>query len=460
MLCNRLFCLTGLAFLAMSSSGFELYSTDVLTVDLYGDVQVRSQHTVPSLSNNLEQFNSNHAYGTEFVGSSFTMTPSGSDVGAGLRQNQLFNTSKYGSGKTNKILGDDSNIGLKIKHQLDEEVYVRGRFELGWEDMASPTVDNGGDSKLQMHYGFVAIGSEKMGEVKLGKMGSVRDAMGKKHDFSHALAGASMPSCKGWQATDVANNALGYEWNGRGVTVMMQGQGDSGKYDTMTIGSMNLLEHPSINHGYGAGVNWDTDIGLSISATYTHVSVQQAKEDQLLYAADRAAPTVDANFNIVKDKALSSDSMSLAAAYTIADFTIAVSVLGNRFMGRKAIRYFNAGSITEYKDLGIKQMGIGLGLRYFFSAINTRVYGIYDQLETKYDTEHALEGAYAPYAISNKDHKEKLVMYTLGVDYEFVNQLRLYMEYAQSKTSNVFGTNQSGMTAKNQVLTIGMRFLF
>ncbi|PJE80125.1 hypothetical protein CI610_00891 [invertebrate metagenome] len=420
----------------------QVFKSDTTTIDVYGDLRPRFRYDDPTASDGLKK-----------------VIPFGQDVtteedGDQARQRII---PAYSTTKIKKITAEGSAFGFKVQQQLTDDVYARGQIEFKW-DMTDANAQ-AGDGDLRTNYGYVAAGTAELGELKLGRMQSAQDAMAGKHDFSYELGGASKLG-NAWQGTDYVDNAVGYQWSDQGITVMLQAQAETEDYKDIDIGNRRIMDKAKIKNGYGAGINWDSNFGLSLSGSYTRIKIDQNAQEFI-----RKSDGSNVEITRLPDSSPTIDSASVSASYTIEGLTVAASYSAYNYKwDKEGVKDTYDDNNFESPDgaptptpLGkpkIEQQGWGVGVRYAFEEYNVGVYGIYDELKTKYkmkiqqlpdDTELGQE--------------ENLKVMTFGLDYGFTDQFMVFAEYAHSKTDNYAGLS-SDATAKNKQFTIGTRFYF
>ncbi|PJE80124.1 Outer membrane porin protein OmpD [invertebrate metagenome] len=324
-----------------------------------------------------------------------------------------------GASDVHEITAEGSKLGFNVRHELNDQWYTRANMEWGYDGTRD---DGDNEDKLETNYAYVAIGSAALGEISMGRLDSVQDTIGDKHDFSYEVdnGGASNVG-DDWMGTDTADNAVGYQWTRDGLTVMLQAQGHSKTYEGMQIGQNTaLVTKADIRYGAAGGVNWQSENGFSVSGTLTTVELNNI-EGGIATA----------------DQKLTVNSGLVSADYTVGDLTLAATYTMVRYEADKKIA-----NETPEAD----QDGYGLGARYAMGKAS--VYGGYDYLTTDYKTDGV--------------EKEKQTVYLLGVDYSFTDMLTLFAEYSNSQTDNWAGLADTvaDHDGKTQAFAVGTRFYF
>ena len=190
-----------------SATAAEVYKSDNLTVDAYGNLRARYETT------------DNATMGAD---STFT--------------------------------GEGTELGLGVTYFLGNNMYVNG--DILTEMNIIPEDGDGSNDDSFLKFGSVAIGGD-FGEFRMGRMSAVQDSMAGQYDISWEYGGSA--NIKGDEfATDRLTNGIQYKIDIEGLALMAQ-------YHTGTEDNDSI----EIDQAYAVGAAWESNFGLGLSATYT-----------------------------------------------------------------------------------------------------------------------------------------------------------------------------------------------
>ena len=240
-----------------SAMAAEVYKSDELTVDIYGNLRARYETT------------DNGVMGAD---STFT--------------------------------GEGSEIGLGVTYFLDNDMYVNA------DVMAELNIipeDGDSDEDSSLEYGSVAIGGD-FGEFRVGRMAAVQDSMAGLYDITWEYGGTANITGDEF-ATDRLTNGIQYKTEIKGLALMAQYHtGDEGIDATGASNPDN--GELGIDQAYAFGVAWQSDFGLGLSGTYTYS--ERTEKDAVYGGDDDTSWTLNATYQI--------RDLSLAAMYSDYDF--------------------------------------------------------------------------------------------------------------------------------------------
>lgn len=162
-------------------------------------------------------------------------------------------------GADSTFTGEGTELGLGVTYFLDNNMYVNG--DVLTEMNIIPEDGDGNDDDSFLKFGSVAIGGD-FGEFRVGRMSAVQDSLAGQYDITWEYGGTANIK-NDWSATDRLTNGIQYKMDVNGLTVMAQYHTGQEFDDEPTIGEVE------IDQAYAAGVAWESDFGLGLSGTYT-----------------------------------------------------------------------------------------------------------------------------------------------------------------------------------------------
>jgi len=184
-------------------------------------------------------------------------------------------------GADSTFTGEGTELGLGVTYFLDNNMYVNG--DVLTEMNIIPEDGDGSDDDSFLKFGSVAFGGE-FGEFRMGRMSAVQDSLAGQYDITWEYGGSANIK-NDWSATDRLTNGIQYKIDVNGLTVMAQ-------YHTGTEGNDDV----EIDQAYAAGVAWESDFGLGLSGTYTYS--ERTKQDVTYGGDDDTSWTLNATYNI------------------------------------------------------------------------------------------------------------------------------------------------------------------
>ncbi|MGF1714171.1 porin [Photobacterium chitinilyticum] len=280
-------------------------------------------------------------------------------------------------GADSTFTGEGTELGLGLTYFLDNNMYVNG--DVLYEMNLIPEDGDGNDDDNFLKFGSVAVGGN-FGEVRIGRMSAIQDSIAGQYDITWEYGGTANIK-NDWSATDRLTNGIQYKIDVNGLTVMAQYHTGQEFDDEPAIGDVE------IDQAYAAGVAWESDFGLGLSATYTYS--ERTERDVTYGGDDDTSWTLNATYQV--------QGLSLAAMY------------------------------SDYDFAGDEQTGIGAMARYDL-PVGIGLYGVYDYVD--FDTQD-----------------DKLNQYTIGADYWLNDSVVSYAEYAdQSFDDETAGSDDSAFT--------------
>ncbi|PSU32523.1 porin [Photobacterium lutimaris] len=156
-------------------------------------------------------------------------------------------------GADSTFTGEGTELGLSINYFMDNGMYING--DVLKEFNIIPEDGDGFDDEDFLKFGSVAIGGD-FGEFRMGRMSAVQDTLAGQYDISWEYGGtANIKSDSA--ATDRLTNGIQYKIDINDFTVMAQ-------YHTGTESSS-----VDIDQAFALGAAWTSNFGLGLSGTYT-----------------------------------------------------------------------------------------------------------------------------------------------------------------------------------------------
>lgn len=157
-------------------------------------------------------------------------------------------------GADSTFTGEGTELGLSINYFLDNNMYINGDV-LKEFNIIPENGDGFDDSEDFLKFGSVAIGGD-FGEFRMGRMSAVQDTLAGQYDITWEYGGtANIKSDEA--ATDRLTNGIQYKIDISDFTVMAQ-------YHTGT--ESNDVD---IDQAFALGAAWNSNFGLGLSGTYT-----------------------------------------------------------------------------------------------------------------------------------------------------------------------------------------------
>ncbi|KHT61706.1 porin [Photobacterium gaetbulicola] len=156
-------------------------------------------------------------------------------------------------GADSTFTGEGTELGLSVNYFMDNNMYING--DVLKEFNIIPEDGDGSDDDDFLKFGSVAIGGN-FGEFRMGRMSAVQDTLAGQYDITWEYGGtANIKSDEA--ATDRLTNGIQYKIDINDFTVMAQ-------YHTGTE-SNNV----DIDQAFALGAAWTSNFGLGLSGTYT-----------------------------------------------------------------------------------------------------------------------------------------------------------------------------------------------
>ncbi|MCW8327589.1 porin [Photobacterium sp. SDRW27] len=210
-------------------------------------------------------------------------------------------------GADSTFTGEGTELGLGITYFLDNNVYING--DVLTELNIIPEDGDGNDDDSFLKFGSVAIGGD-FGEFRMGRMSAVQDSIAGQYDITWEYGGTANIK-NDWSATDRLTNGIQYKYDMAAYGLTMMAQYHTGDEGIDQTGASNPDNGElGIDQAYAVGVAWESDFGLGLSGTYTYS--ERTKQDVTYGGDDDTSWTLNATYNI--------QSLSLAAMYSDYDF--------------------------------------------------------------------------------------------------------------------------------------------
>ena len=156
-------------------------------------------------------------------------------------------------GADSTFTGEGTELGLSINYFMDNNMYING--DVLSEFNIIPESGDGEDDEEFLKFGSVAIGGD-FGEFRMGRMSAVQDTLAGQYDITWEYGGTANIKDDAF-ATDRLTNGIQYKIDVNNFTVMAQ-------YHTGTeSGGVD------IDQAFALGGAWTSDFGLGLSGTYT-----------------------------------------------------------------------------------------------------------------------------------------------------------------------------------------------
>ncbi|ELR67309.1 Outer membrane protein P2 precursor [Photobacterium marinum] len=210
-------------------------------------------------------------------------------------------------GADSTFTGEGTELGLGVTYFLQDGLYVNG--DVLSEMNIIPEDGDGNDDDSFLKFGSIALGGD-FGEFRIGRMSAIQDTLAGQYDISWEYAGTANIKDDAY-ATDRLTNGFQYKYDMApyGLTMMVQYHtGDEG-VDASGNANPNNGEL-GIDQAYALGVAWESEFGLGLSGTYTYS--ERTKQDVKYGGDDDTSWTLNATYRI--------QELSLAAMYSDYDF--------------------------------------------------------------------------------------------------------------------------------------------
>ena len=189
--------------------------------------------------------------------------------------NEGYNNSHTHSGLRNA----GSRVAVKVTHDLGDDFYALGRFELRFDGKKS-TQDGFGDVYVKRAY--AGLGNKQYGELTFGRQLLIADDLSTANDYEYGLLN------KGDYIPTAANSAIRYDY--RGVENLQVGASYQFA-DERNLGKTgdNEVKAGAVSNGYQVGAiyngKWDNEHGFIAKFGYGHttyktVSAASSKQHQ------------------------------------------------------------------------------------------------------------------------------------------------------------------------------------
>ncbi|MGR5144188.1 porin [Photobacterium sp. DNB23_23_1] len=156
-------------------------------------------------------------------------------------------------GADSTFTGEGTELGLSINYFMDNGMYING--DVLKEFNIIPEDGDGFDDGDFLKFGSVAIGGE-FGEFRMGRMSAVQDTLAGQYDITWEYGGTANIKSDA-AATDRLTNGIEYKIDINDFTVMAQ-------YHTGTES-----DDIDIDQAFALGAAWNSNFGLGLSGTYT-----------------------------------------------------------------------------------------------------------------------------------------------------------------------------------------------
>ncbi|GAB3526143.1 porin [Photobacterium alginatilyticum] len=208
-------------------------------------------------------------------------------------------------GADSTFTGEGTELGLGVTYFLDNNMYVNG--DVMYEMNIIPEDGDGNDDDNFLKFGSVAIGGD-FGEFRIGRMSAVQDTLAGQYDITWEYGGTANIKEDAF-ATDRLTNGIQYKVDVNSLSIMAQYHtGDEG-VDANGVADPDLGEL-GIDQAYALGVAWASDFGLGLSATYTYS--ERTEKDMTYGGDDDTSWTLNATYAY--------QALSVAAMYSDYDF--------------------------------------------------------------------------------------------------------------------------------------------
>ncbi|EGC71561.1 outer membrane protein P2 family protein [Haemophilus parainfluenzae ATCC 33392] len=316
--------------------------------------------------------------------------------------NEGYNNSHTHSGLRNA----GSRVAVKVTHDLGDDFYALGRFELRFDGKKS-SQDGFGDVYVKRAY--AGLGNKQYGELTFGRQLLIADDLSTAEDYEYGILN------KGDYIPTAANSAIRYDY--RGVKDLQLGASYQFA-DSRNLGKAgdNEVKVGAISNGYQVGAiyngKWDDVNGIIAKFGYGRTT----------YKTDLSSTAATKKHQ---------DGLLASLGYVFNDFIVSV----------------DGGYARERHNQGVNDVK-----RYFVSpgfivpviADKSKVYGNYKYEQEKQGSE-----------------KSKTHGFLLGVDYKLHKQVVLFLEgkYVVTKDYNN-GTYVADSKQKDKAIGVGMRVYF
>ncbi|MGR2766721.1 porin [Photobacterium ganghwense] len=206
-------------------------------------------------------------------------------------------------GADDTFTGEGTELGLNMTYFMPNGLYVNG--DVLKELNIIPEDGNGFDDEEFTKFASAAIGGD-FGEFRIGRMSAVQDTLAGQYDITWEYGGTANIK-NDWSATDRLTNGVQYKFEKNGFTVMAQYHTGQEYDDRDGVISGDIIE---IDQAYALGVAWESDFGLGLSGTYT--SSERTEKDKIFGDDKDDSWTLNATY--------AWNSLSLAAMYSDYDF--------------------------------------------------------------------------------------------------------------------------------------------
>ena len=314
----------------------------------------------------------------------------------------LEKTNKEGAGHTHSGLRNaGSRVALKVTHDLGDDFYALGRFELRFNGKNdTKTEDSFGDVYVKRAY--AGFGNKAYGEVTFGRQLLIADDLSTANDYEYGII-----EKKHYIPTD-ANSAIRYDYRGVKDLQVSASYQFADKRDTK-----NEVVSGTVSNGYQFGAVYD--------GKFDDVNGLIAK-----FGYGRTVFKTDLT-NTKKH----TDGFLASLGYTHADLVLSVDggyARDKHAQGENSVRrYF-----------------VSPGFSFPVIADKSNFYGNYKYEQEKDDAS-----------------KDKTHGFLLGVDYKLHKQVVTFIEGKYQVTkSYVNGDYVNGSKVKDKAIGVGMRVFF
>lgn len=313
----------------------------------------------------------------------------------------LEKANKEGAGHTHSGLRNaGSRIALKVTHDLDNDFYALGRFELRFDGKSS-TQDGFGDVYVKRAY--AGLGHKAYGEVTFGRQVLIADDLSTANDYDYGILN------KGDYIPTSANSAIRYDY--RGVKDLQLG---ASYQFADNRDAQNEVVAGKVSNGYQVGAiyngKWDDVNGVIAKFGYGR--------------------TVFKTDGTVANSKKHQDGFLASLGYVFGDYVV----------------FVDGGYAHEKYTLGqenVKRYYVSPGFIVPVIADKSAFYGNY-----KYEQEK--QGA----------EKEKTHGFLLGVDYKLHKQVVAFIEGKYQETKSYTNGTYNDDKVKDKAIGVGMRVYF
>ncbi len=237
-------------------------------------------------------------------------------------------TSEEDDDSGTKFSMSSSKLGVTAKHELGNGYYAEGLLRFSFDLNESGNVE--------LSKGYITVGSDPVGVLTLGRQGSVHDDMF-DYDVSWAFGGDAKNGRDIW-GTGMIESGLVYKWSNDQLTVMIQHS--TAEEETYTLAEEtrhgdvlhNKHVHAKLDKTMAVGASWKADYGLGVSGSYTTTKLNKFSQD-----TDKSGKIEKDELGNLDStlKDLKAKSAGFQIGYDVGDLSLAFAIFNFKYQADK-----------------------------------------------------------------------------------------------------------------------------